>query len=285
MFLESPMLNTEVTDLASELITTLSLGKHEGADMVNVAYNLQPYSYSKTSDSRFELLDSYIKLDRNLERLFSTIDRTAGSNGAVIFLAATPASSRTRRDDERWEIPYGEFSTRKAMSLLNMYLIAIHGNGDWVTAYHNKQFYFNQKLLKDRNIDVRTVRTEAADFLARMSGVRQAFTIDDIINGQAGENAAALRRNTSIANSGDVVIDVIPGWEIVDDFNTIPTAKRIKMVERNVATTAPVFILAPDVNPQRLDTPVDIRVIAPTVTRLLRIRSPNAAANAPLQLR
>jgi hypothetical protein len=285
MFMESPMLNTEVTDLASELITTLNLGKHEGADMVNVAYNLQPYSYAKTSDSRFELLDSYIKLDRNLERLFSTIDRTAGSNGAVIFLAATPASSRTRRDEERWEIPYGEFSTRKAMSLLNMYLIAIHGNGDWVTAYHNKQFYFNQKLLKDRNIDVRSLRVEAADFLARMSGVRQAFTIDDIIDGKAGENAVALRRNTSIAHSGDIVIDIIPGWEIVDDFNTIPTTKRIRMVERSVATTAPVFIMAPEVNPRRIDTPTDIRVIAPTVTRLLRIRSPNAAATAPLQLR
>jgi hypothetical protein len=283
MFKESPKVNTEVTDLANELINTLDLGKHDGTDMVNLAYSLQPFSYSKSSDNRYELMDSYVKLDRDLERLFATIDHAAGQKGAVIFLAATPASSRVRRDEEHWEIPYGEFSTRKAISLLNMYLIAIHGNGDWVSAYHNKQFYFNQKLAKDRNIDIKLLRTEAADFLARMAGVRQVLTIDDIISGRS-ENAA-IKRNTYIANSGDVAIEIIPGWQIVDDYNNTHVLEHVKKVERQVPATAPVFIMAADVEPRLIDTPVDVRVVAPTVARLLRIRSPNAAANAPLQLR
>jgi hypothetical protein len=152
-----------------------------------------------------------------------------------------------------------------------------------VSAYHNKQFYFNQKLAKDRNIDIKLLRTEAADFLARMAGVRQVLTIDDIISGRS-ENAA-IKRNTYIANSGDVAIEIIPGWQIVDDYNNTHVLEHVKKVERQVPATAPVFIMAADVEPRLIDTPIDVRVVAPTVARLLRIRSPNAAANAPLQLR
>ena len=38
----------------------------------------------------------------------------------VVVRASTPRRPRGRRDDDRWAIPYGEFSTRKAASLLNI---------------------------------------------------------------------------------------------------------------------------------------------------------------------
>ena len=57
-----------------------------------------------------------------------------------------------------------------------------------------------------------------------------------------------------------------------------------RTVTRAVASTAPAFILAPQAAPRRIDVPVDARVIAPTVCRLLRIRSPNGSALPPLRL-
>ena len=57
------------------------------------------------------------------------------------------------------------------------------------------------------------------------------------------------------------------------------------MVFRAVATTAPVFIYAPGIDPRTVDTPLDARVVAPTVARLLRIRSPNGAAMPPVALK
>lgn len=282
MFKMSALFNTEVTDLAIEHINTLKLGQHDGTDMLNIGFTVKPYAYSKTSDSRFELLDTYFKLDHDLEQLFSAIDRSIGLRNSIIFLAATPQSQRSRRDDERWRIPYGEFSSRKAISLLNMYLIAIHGNGEWVSAFHDGEFFLNHRLIKERNKDLRSMRAEASDFLSRMSGVDEVYTLGDIISGRAGDNAQVIKRNTSSAHSGDIRISICPGWEIVDDYNkpgSVPS-----QVFRYVSTTAPVFILSPDVAPQRIDTPVDIRVIAPTMARLLRIRSPNAASLPALQL-
>lgn len=278
MFASSPMVNTEVTDLAGELIDDLKLGMADGADMVNVAYTLKPFDYTRNRDNRYELIDSYLRLDRDLERLFTKVESKVGVGKAIFFVAATPPSGRSRRDDEQWAIPFGEFSTKKAKSLLNMYLIAKFGNGEWVTSFYNDQFYLNHKLIGERGADARTVRLEAAAFLEKMSGVDKVYTIDEILAGRGDDRLEALQRNTAPATAGDLFVDVAPGWETVDDILTPADAGREHYVKRLAPATAPVFILAPDVDPRTIDTPVDIRVVAPTVARLLRIRSPNAAA-------
>lgn len=282
-FKNSALVNSEVTSLAVEFIKTLGLGRHDGVDMLNIAYTLAPFDESNNSDNRLELMDSYVRLDRNLEQAFEAADRATGGN-SVVFLVATPPSSTVRRDDEKWNIPYGEFSTRKAASLLNLYLMALYGNGDWVNGYHNGHFFLNNNLIKEKNLDAKAIRSEAALFIARMSGVKDVYTIDRILEGSAGENAIPLKRNTHIASSGDIYVNVIPGWEIINDYdNSISRAAKNK-VERIAPATAPAFILAPGTAPRTIEIPVDVRVIAPTVARLLRIRSPNAAALPGLQL-
>lgn len=285
IFTASPLVNREVTNVAADLLSTLRVGQHEGVtDVLSLAYTLRPFTYGKNPDNRPELLDAYVKLDRNLEQLFSDIDRRVGLDHTVVLLAATPPRRQSRRDDEQWGIPFGEFSTRKAISLLNIYLMAVYGNGDYVSAYHNGQFYLNRKLIKERSLDERKLRAEAATFLARMTGVDRVHTIDDIIEGRAGEQPEALRRNISSATAGDLLVTVAPGFEIVDDFNTVPRADRIPMVERVATSAAPVFIMAPGVAARTIGETVDARAIAPTVCRILRIRSPNGASAPALPL-
>lgn len=283
-FAASPMINAEVTDLAGELIDDLGLGAQDGTDVINLVYNLKPYDLTRNGDNRFELIDSYLRLDRDLERIFKKADEKAGNDNTLFFVAATPPSGVSRRDDEKWLIPYGEFSTKKAKSLLNMYLIAKFGNGDWVTSFFDGQFFLNQKLISDLNLDAQSVRTEAAEFLEKMSGVNRVYTLDEILGGRGDSRLEAMQRNTAPGTAGDLFVEVAPGWETVDDINSPVDDNRIHYVQRYAAPTAPVFILAKDVAPQKIDTPVDVRVIAPTVARLLRIRSPNGAAFPPLAL-
>lgn len=275
----SPKINSELTSIATEYITTMSLGSHEAIDMLNIAYTLEPYPYAKDADHRLEMMDSYIKLDADLARLFNAIDRNVGLNNSLIFLAGTPMPPGGKRDDEKWGIPSGEFSPRRAISLLNVYLMAIHGNGEWVQGYHNRQLFLNHKLIKEQNKDIKSLRADAADFLSRMSGVSSVYTIDDISNGRAGRRGEALKRNTSLEHAGDLHITVNPGWEVVEDDG----ASQKRTTQRIAATTAPVFILSPSLSPERVIGDIDACVIAPTIARLLRIRSPNAAEMPPLR--
>ena len=284
-FKGSAKVNTEVTSVAIDFLTSMALGKADEPDMLNLAYTVAPYRWSKDPDSRLETLDAYLRLDADLGRLFRTIDTHGpGMARTLVWVAGVPAPPSGKRDDERFRIPYGQFSPRKAVSLLNMYLMALHGNGEWVSGYHDRQLFLNTKLIKDRNLDVTDVRREAADFMTRMSGVVEAFTIDDIIARRAGSSAETLLRNTAVNTAGDIRLTIAPGWEIEDDTTVTDSKMKRPQVSRLATETYPGFILAPGVTPQRLYTPTDACVLAPTLSRLLRIRSPNGAALTPLRV-
>ncbi|MDE7427133.1 MAG: alkaline phosphatase family protein [Muribaculaceae bacterium] len=283
-FKRSAMVNREVTDVAAELIELMHLGTHEGVDMVNVIYRLDGFRGGKQADMRYEMADSYIKVDAWLGSLITAAERKAP--GAVaVMVAGIPSQSGMRRDDERWQIPSGEFSTRRALSLLNVYLMAKFGTGEWMKAYNNGWFYINNDLLSQSSVNPVQLRTMAAEFLSRMEGVKAVYTLDDVIAGRAGDNPQALRRNTVVSQSGDLLIEILPGWEINDDAAILPqTAAEQHVAHRDVPTVAPVFIMAPGLSAAKIDTPVDVRVITPTVSRILRIRSPNGASLPPLSL-
>ncbi len=277
--------NREVTSMAADYISMMGLGTRDVTDMLNLSYTVAPYLYGRDADTRIETMDAYLRLDADLANLFKAIESGPGMENTLVFVAGTPIPTDSKREEDRWHIPYGTFSPRRAISLLNMYLIALHGNGDYVTGFHNGYLYLNNTLLKDRDLDQAAIRAEAAKFLTRMSGVSQVFTIDDILSSRAGDNGYALRRNTSLNHAGDLLILVNPGWEITDREDDDEADQTRGPVVRNVITTSPVYILSPSVDARTIDTPVDARSIAPTVARLLRIRSPNAASVAPLRLK
>lgn len=284
IFAASPMANTEIANFATDLIADLRLGEADGTDMLNLGFSLRPFDFTRSGDNRYELMDAYLRLDRSLEQIFSTVDSRLGADRAVFYLAATPPSRLSRRDPEEWGVPYGEFSTKKARSLLNMYLMGIFGNGEWVSAFHGNQFYLNHKLIKDRGVDAKAVRSEAAGLLSRMSGVDRVYTIDEILTSRSNATLEALARSLHPDTQGDLYLEVDPGWELVNDMVSPASPSRIHYVKRLAPATAPAFILAPGVSARTLASPQDARVLAPTVARLLRIRSPNAASQPALVL-
>lgn len=281
-FKNSPLANREITSLASEMIINLNLGRHDGPDMLNLGLSLRPYAYTKKAENRYETIDSYLKLDRDVAALLKVVDDRVGSGNSLIYIAGTAPSSTRRRDDANWRVPSGEFSTRKAISLLNIYLISVFGNGDWVTGYHDNQFYLNTALIERNNLDIRRVRRETAYLLNRMSGVERANTIDDIIDCSVPcENPQAMMRNTVVNTAGDVHVQLIPGWTMVDDQNN--RSAKGDNVTVHALTTAPAIIVSPNLEPKRIATRLDARVLAPTIAGQMYIRPPNGSAQPPLR--
>lgn len=269
--------NTEVTNLAIDFIESMSLGRHNATDMLAINYTVAPYKFGKSSDSSLEIVDDYLRLDRDLQRLIKAAEAKAAPRQVAVVIAGIPTEANDKRDDKQFNIPYGQFSVKKATSLLNVYLMALHGNGAWVDGYYQGHFFLNTTLAKDRNIDIAALRAETADFLSRMSGVAEVFTIDDILASRAGDEPEALKRNTIVKHSGDVIIRVSPGWEIVDDGTVHPS-----VVRRVAQQSIPAFIMAPGVKARTIATPIDARRLAPTVAQAIWLRAPNGASQPPI---
>lgn len=280
-FAGSPLVNTEVTDVAIDVLKEINLGRRGDAiDMLNVAYTAAPFKEVKDGDFRLELQDSYVRLDGQLERLFDAIDKYIGFDNAFIYLSSTGYYDDAVVDDPKYRVPTGEFSVKRALSLLNSYLAAKYGNGNYVDTYSNGHVFLDRKQIEEHKLDLNDVAEAARDFLIRMSGVNDAFTMRDIMT-SALPGMEALRLGTDPKTGGDVVLEFLSGWRVNDDTRF---PNEVKVV-RSGAVLSPVFMMGQGVVPQTIDTPVDATAIAPTITQILRIRSPNGAYAKPLPLK
>lgn len=275
---KSALVNEEVTSVALDFLKSLDMGKRGETDMLNIGYSLSSFD-KNGGEGSVELQDKYIRLDNQLGRLFNAIDSSVGLQNTLIVVASTGYFEYSDTIDSKYNIPSGVFNPVKAKSLLNLYLMAVYGNAQWVDDYQEECFYLNRKLIKEKNLDLKEVRKNASDFLRRMSGVAETYSVDEILDNPSGESAIRIKNGLIAEHTGDVLVKIVPSWKIVENTGAFKTQK-VKQVRANVTST-PIYILHPSLKAQKVVTPIDATLLAPTVSRLMRIRSPNAADKKP----
>ncbi|MDE7413840.1 MAG: alkaline phosphatase family protein [Muribaculaceae bacterium] len=279
-FSESPMANREVTDMAIECLKGLNMGNTGSTiDMLNLGYTVAPYKYVKDGDSRPEVTDAYLRLDKELGRLFDAIDRYVGAGNAMVWVSSTGYYDDAVIDEKKYRIPTGEFSIKRAKSLLNSYLSARHGNAGYVDTFKDGHLYFDHKAIEQRNLDINEVVADARSFLVKMSGVADALTLNDILSPSTPEEER-MRLSIDPKTGGDIFVTFNPGWTVVDDLSYPEVVK----ATRETPVLTPAFIIAPGIVAETISHPVDATALAPTVSGILRIRSPNGSTTKPLLL-
>ena len=276
----SPFVNADITDAAIEYISGLGLGKTgDRTDVLNLGYSLGAYPSSNNSSYRYELEDAYLRLDKDLERLLDELDKQVGKDNVLIYLASTGYFVEPGVDNEKYRLPGGTFSVKRAISLLNAYLSAKYGNGAYVTQYADSQIFLSKQALEEKNLDPVKIAEESRDFLVRMSGVADAYTISDLSR-TSMSHLEAQRRAIDPKTAGDIILDFNPGWTVVDD-NRFPSVTK---ENKTTYYQAPAFIMGHGISPQKIDHTVEAIAIAPTLARIMRIRPPNSAGAKPLPL-
>lgn len=279
-FKDSPLFNTEVTDMAIDILKGMKTDAATGnAGMLNVGYNLSPISYDYDDDNRPELFDAYMRLDSDLGRLLDTIYATYGKDNAVVFLSSSGYAAEPSIPELKTRIPSGEVTLKKVESLLNAYLSATHGNADYVALIKDGRLFLDTKALEQKGLRAADVRKEAKDFLLRMGGLHEVLTIDEVLHSD-NRRLQDFALRVDAKNAPDLFLTFTPGWTVTDD-NVYPT---VSYTARMSAPLTPAFIMAPQLVPATIGSTVEATVLAPTVASAMRIRPPNGAASRPLVL-
>ena len=155
--------------------------------------------------------------------------------------------------------------------------MALYGHESWVTGYHNQQIYLNRKAILDHKLSMEDIQTKAAEFVIQFSGVQDVITAHQLLHGNWNERINTYRNSYHRKLSGDLILALQPGWDIVYDnlhqTHTQPSKETIP---------TPLILFGSQVKKQKIGRPIDATEIAPTVARILRIRSPNASKAKPL---
>lgn len=275
-FKTSPYANDEVNRLVDACLSNTRMGMDHVPDLLALSYYAGNYDHKPNTEYPMEIQDMYVRLDRSIGDLLDLIDRKVGLENTLFFITSTGYTDPDPQDPEKYRIPGGEFHIERCAALLNMYLMAIYGQGQYVETYYDRQIYLNHKLIENRKLDLVEILNRSSEFIVQMSGVRSAYSSQRLLLGAWTPRIEKIRNTFNPNSSGDIYVEVMPGWSVVDGHS------KYAQVIRDIYTPVPLIFIGGGIKPEILYTPVKVSAIAPTVAHFMRIRAPNAATSAPL---
>lgn len=278
-FKSSPYINKEITRLTKQFLEFGGFGSRSCPDLLSVTFYAGNYNGTKNKEYTREIQDIYIQLDKDLEQLLDAVDKKVGLVNTLIVLSGTGYYENEVTYSEGLSLGGGDFYPKRCVALLNMYLMAIHGQQNWVKGYHDGQIFFNRKAIEDAKLDLGVIQRQAAEFVLEFSGVQHVTTDRELRSGDWNEGTANFRNGTHHLGRGDLIIELQPGWTIA---NGDEKGKKNTSVVRNNAVITPLIFMGNGLKPAHIYREVKATEVAPTVTHVLRIRPPNACNQLPL---
>ena len=273
----SPFGNTEVNRLVAQFLEYAAFGTRPSPDMLAITYYAGNYFNNRAKDYTYEIQDMYIRLDKDIGELLEMLDQKVGLKNTLIVLSGTGYFESEEENPQGIQLAGEEFYPQRCTALLNLYLMALYGQKNWIQGYYNNQIYLNRKAIEDENLDLAAFQNKAAEFLSEFSGVARVTTDMMLRTGVWNNDMADFHKGTHYAGRGDLIISLRPGWRV----NTETPGEKVQYV-RNNAVQTPLIFMGAGIKPQRIYREVKATEVAPTVTHILRIRPPNACQEIPL---
>ena len=272
----SPAINTEITNLAAKFLEYADLGKRTNPNMLSLTYYAGNYIGTIDNPYSQEIQDIYFRLDKEIERLLDLVEKHVGIKNTLIVVTSTGYFDSSEVPSESFKT-FGEFYPNRCTALLNMYLMTVYGQGNWVAGYYNNQIYLNRKLIEQKKIDLLEIQRKSAEFIAQFTGVQNVTMSSEMLFGSRGEGDVSFGKGMYRSISGDLFVELQPGRIIVDEKNPAQS----KQV-RNNAVIAPLVFFGHRIQPQKINRIIKATEVAPTITHVLRIRPPNGCKDLPL---
>lgn len=272
----SALVNSEVLRAVGHCFNGTMIGADEVTDYLAVTFYAGNFNHRPVTEAPLEQQDIYVRLDKAVAELMKSVERKVGQGNALFVLTSTGYADEPNTDLSKYRIPTGSFNMDRAAALLNMYLVAVYGQGQYVESTFGTEFYLNHKLIENKQINLAEMLERVQDFLLQLSGVKDVYTSTRLMQGAWTPGISRIRGAYNPKYSGDVLIEVAPGWHYVSNMSNE------NQLVRESYIPFPIIFLGEGFKAESVTTPVTVDYIAPTIAKAIRIRAPNACSAAPL---
>ena len=152
--------------------------------------------------------------------------------------------------------------------LLNVFLGAQFGKGDYVEGVYGPQLYLNLRAIERMKLDKLDVISRTVEFLKSVDGVEDVFTIYRL-GGMLSPEMQYVKNGYNPSSSGDVWLRLMPGWRISTDVDS-----ESNMIYRT-PVMFPIIIYGCGVKSEVIETMTPANILAAEMARILHIRRPN----------
>lgn len=265
----TPAGNTMLLKLAAAIIRNESLGIDDNPDIINICLDSARYIAETYGPESMEYEDMIYRLDKDINDLLSELYGKSQDN-SHIMVVITSAHGTSPSYNPVGKGERERFNTSQMEVMVNAYVSAHHGSDSYLLGYKNRALYLNHKVIYERKLSVDDIRDEVAVFLLQMRGIATVRSSTALRHNAFTEGRARLMQHSFYApRSGDILIDLMPGW-IIESNDYRSSSDGGYIYDRRV----PLMIYGGGITQKVVDESVDICNVAPTICNSLGIDAP-----------
>jgi len=269
------LVNADITDMASACASSSGMGLDGVTDLLSVTYYAGNYDHKPVGECQMELQDTYVRLDSELARLVDELEKKVGKGKVLFVVTGTGYSDEEQADYAKYNIPTGQFYINRTANLLNIFFGGLWGQGRYVDTSFGSQIYLNHKTFEQKRISFAEATERGTELISQMSGVRNVYTAQQLLSSN-NPYVRKIRNGFNVDRNGDIIIEVAPGWRLLNEDNLEDHLVRASYVQ------FPIIVYGAGTKAERIVDLVTVDRIAPTIAKAIRIRAPNACSAEPL---
>lgn len=269
--------NSIVTDFAIAAIKKEQLGKDAITDVLAVSYSSTDYVGHNFGVNSKEVQDTYIRLDKEIERLLNELDVKVGKGQYTVFLTADHGAIDVPSYLNSVNIPAGYLDNDKAKEQLTMFLVNTYGTTDLVKNVSNNQIFLNRKKITELKLDLSDIQEAIINEIITYDNVYKAYSATTMSTTSFSYGIELLLQNGfNQKRSGDILIIYDPAYISYGRTGSTHGSGL------NYDTHVPLLFFGKGINQGSSFEKTTITQIAPTISALLGISFPNGATGQPL---
>jgi len=274
----TPYGNNITTDFALAAIDGEQLGKDEFTDFLTLSYSSPDYIGHSFGVNSKEVQDNYIRLDEDIARLITNLNKKVGEGNYILFLTSDHGAVHVPNYLKSKKIPAGYVSNKKLKEKINQFLGEEYGMLDLVENLSNNQIFFNKENLKEENIQSNDLARELKTFLLAQPHIYRVYTRGEIEAMNSKDKIKHFVENGfHQQRSGDVCYLYEPSYI---SYSEVGSTHGSPMT---YDTHVPLIFYGKGIRKGQTYTKTQIVDIAPTISALLGIAFPNAITGEVIQ--
>ncbi|MCO4820767.1 MAG: alkaline phosphatase family protein [Flavobacteriaceae bacterium] len=268
----TPYGNSIVTDFAIAALEGEALGKDNHTDVLAVSFSSTDYIGHNFGVNSKEVQDTYLRLDRDLERFFNALDDKVGKGEYTVFLTSDHGAVNVPSYLRSVKIPAGYVNSNAQKQQFNNFMFNTYKSTELIKNVSNNQIFLDHEKIKALGLNLEEVKTAIVNEIVNYESVGKAYTSAAITTlGTANDVEQLVQNGFNQKRSGDIIF--------VNDPAVITYSKTGSTHGSglNYDTHVPLLFFGKGIQKGSTFKPTKIVDIAPTISALLGISFPNGA--------
>ena len=275
----SPAGDDLTLDFAKALIENENIGQDDVTDYLSVSFSSTDYVGHVFGPSSLEAEDNLLHLDKTLAELFAFVESKVGLKNTLIVLSADHGGPEAPPqvneygieanyvDPDSWDKTAGIEKLKKEFGI----------GKELIEAYNPPYIYLNQKIIKEKGLDLAKVEQVVSEEIMKLKGVSYAVSSIDLMEGNVPntENMRLILNSHNPKRSGNIFVLFEPNW-FINDFDGLTVACTHGSLW-NYDTFVPVIFAGVNIKPKKVYRKVETVDVARTLSAYMDVKPPSGA--------